>query len=86
MKKKLLTLALALFGMAITMVAQSEVHYLKGKLNGKIAFELMYEVKAVSSNDIRTAGYMYYPKAKNPAPILIAGNPNNWRNISQTAR
>lgn len=74
MKKKLLTLALALFGMAITMVAQSEVHYLKGKLNGKIAFELMYEVKAVSSNDIRTAGYMYYPKAKNPAPILIAGN------------
>ena len=44
----------------------------KGKLNGKIAVEIAYE----EMGD-RNAGYIYYPNAKNPAPILIAGTSKN---------
>ena len=51
------------------MVAQEEIHYFKGKLNGKIAFELVY---GYYGN--RCAGYMYYPNAKSPAPILVVGH------------
>ena len=52
------------------MAAQEEIHYFKGKLNGKSAFELVY---GYYGN--RCAGYMYYPNAKTPAPILVVGHP-----------
>ena len=61
---------LLLFFYAATMVAQEEIHHYKGKLNGKIAFELVY---GYYGN--RCAGYMYYPNAKTPAPILVVGHP-----------
>ena len=59
-----------LFFYAATMAAQEEIHYFKGKLNGKSAFELVY---GYYGN--RCAGYMYYPNAKTPAPILVVGHP-----------
>jgi len=59
-----------LFFYAATMAAQEEIHYFKGKLNGKTAFELVY---GYYGN--RCAGYMYYPNAKTPAPILVVGHP-----------
>ena len=58
---------------ATTMAAQGEIHYYKGKLNGKIAFELVYGYESVD-DDARVAGYMYYPNAKSPAPILVVGH------------
>ena len=58
---------------ATTMAAQGEIHYYKGKLNGKIAFELVYGFESVDG-DARIAGYMYYPNAKSPAPILVVGH------------
>lgn len=52
--RKVVSLLLLFY--AATMVAQEEIHYFKGKLNGKIAFELVY---GYYGN--RCAGYMYYP-------------------------
>ena len=65
--RKVVSLLLLFY--AATMVAQEEIHYFKGKLNGKIAFELVY---GYYGN--RCAGYMYYPNAKSPAPILVVGH------------
>ena len=65
--RKVVSLLLLFY--AATMVAQEEIHYFKGKLNGKIAFELVY---GYYGN--RCAGYMYYPNAKAPAPILVVGH------------
>ena len=61
--------SLLLFFYVATMAAQDEIHYYKGKLNGKIAFELVYGYYGE-----RCAGYMYYPNAKTPAPILVVGH------------
>lgn len=69
--------SLLLFFSAITMAAQSDVRYFKGKLNGKTVFELAFEEKVMGADDIRCAGYMYYPNAKSPAPILIVGHSLN---------
>ena len=38
--RKVVSLLLLFY--AATMAAQEEIHYFKGKLNGKIAFELVY--------------------------------------------
>ena len=65
--RKVVSLLLLFY--AATVVAQEEIHYFKGKLNGKIAFELVY---GYYGN--RCAGYMYYPNAKSPAPILVVGH------------
>ena len=64
--RKVLSLLLCFY--AATMAAQEDIHYYKGKLNGKIAFELVYGYYGD-----RCAGYMYYPNAKSPAPILVVG-------------
>ena len=63
------------FFYAASMAAQNEIHFFKGKLNGKTAFELVYGYQSVGENDYRCAGYMYYPNAKTPAPILVVGHP-----------
>ena len=62
--------SLLFFFYAASMAAQNEIHFFKGKLNGKTAFELVY---GYYGN--RCAGYMYYPNAKTPAPILVVGHP-----------
>ena len=69
--RKIVALLLACY--ALTVAAQEEFRYFSGKLNGKIPFELVFETKQAGNNDFRTAGYMYYPNAKNPAPILVVG-------------
>lgn len=67
--------SLLFFFYAASMAAQNEIHFFKGKLNGKTAFELVYVYQSVGENDYRCAGYMYYPNAKTPAPILVVGHP-----------
>ena len=56
--------SLLFFFYAASMAAQNEIHFFKGKLNGKTAFELVYGYQSVGENDYRCAGYMYYPNAK----------------------
>lgn len=61
---------------ATTLSAQNyvydELHVFKGLLNGKTAFELAFQ-EARYNGEPRCAGYIYYPNAKTPAPILIVG-------------
>ena len=61
---------------ATALAAQSyiydEFHAFKGMLNGKTAFELIFQ-NSSQNGESRCAGYIYYPNAKNPAPILIVG-------------
>lgn len=61
---------------ATTLAAQTyvydEFHTFKGTLNGKIAFELAFQ-QSQQNGEPLCAGYIYYPNAKNPAPILIVG-------------
>ena len=45
----------------------------KALLNGKIAVEVFFQT-ACYNGEWQTAGYIYYPKAKSPAPILIVEN------------
>ena len=47
-----------------------EHHGFKALLNGKIQVEVGFET-AMNDGEQITAGYIYYPKAKTPAPILI---------------
>jgi len=54
-------------------VVYDEIHIFTGKLNGKIAFELAF-VPATQNGEMLHAGYIYYPNAKNPAPILVVGH------------
>ena len=67
--------SLLFFFYAASMAAQNEIHFFKGKLNGKTAFELVYGYQSVGENDYSCVGYMYYPNAKTPAPILVVGHP-----------
>ena len=61
---------------ATALAAQSyiydEFRAFKGMLNGKTAFELIFQ-NSSQNGESRCAGYIYYPNAKNPAPILIVG-------------
>lgn len=66
-------LILTLLTLFCAQVLCAQVPYVfKGKLNGKIAVEIAFE--EMSARDV---GYIYYPNAKNPAPILIAGTNKN---------
>ena len=58
---------------ATNAIAQSyEKHYFKGKLNNKIPVEIVWYT-TLNDGDWVNMGYIYYPNAKNPAPILIVG-------------
>ena len=69
---KTVFLSLTLMAGAITAWAQ---HYenrgFKALMNGKIPVEVMFQTTQNQDDEWMTAGYLYYPKAKNPAPILI---------------
>ena len=45
----------------------------KALLNEKIAVEVFFQT-VCTNGEWQTAGYIYYPKAKSPAPILIVEN------------
>ena len=72
MMKKTLTLILLL--VALTASAQVdkylENHIFVGTMNGKIPVEVAWQ----SNLDGRMAGYIYYPNASKPTPILIVGH------------
>ena len=64
----------------------TEQHGFKALLNGKTAVEVFLQT-VCNDGDWRTAGYVYYPNAKSPAPILIV---ENWSGeapvMSESAR
>jgi len=69
--KQLLSILLLIS--STSLAAQNyENHVFKGMLNGKTAVEIAFQT-AYNDGEWLTAGYIYYPKAKNPAPILIVG-------------
>ncbi len=67
-----LVLSIALLVCATCAKAQTafEHHGFKALLNGKIQVEVAFET-AMNDGEQITAGYIYYPKAKTPAPILL---------------
>jgi hypothetical protein len=70
--KTILSLLLLMF--AVTLPAQQyyENRGFKALMNGKIPVEVMFQTYHNQYEDKwMTAGYLYYPKAKTPAPILI---------------
>lgn len=75
MKQKMKTLMLSLMLTAATLTASAQQHYenrgFKALLNGKTPIEVMFQTTQNADNEWMTAGYLYYPKAKTPAPILI---------------
>ena len=75
MKQKVKTLMLSLMLTAATLTAGAQQHYenrgFKALLNGKLPIEVMFQTTQNADDEWVTAGYLYYPKAKNPAPILI---------------
>jgi hypothetical protein len=75
MKQKMKTLMLSLMLTAATLTAGAQQHYenrgFKALMNGKIPVEVMFQTTQNQDGEWMTAGYLYYPKAKNPAPILI---------------
>ena len=70
MKKLLLSLMALLLALQAKAQYEEPPYYFKGMLNGKIEVEIAFEI---GPHGI-TAGYIYYPKAKTPAPILIVGS------------
>ena len=68
-------LSLLLLICATTMQAQdtNEYYGFKALLNGKIAVELIY-YNDLNDHEWMSAGYIYYPNAKAPAPIMIVEN------------
>jgi hypothetical protein len=70
MKKLLLSLMALMLALQAKAQYEEPPYYFKGMLNGKIEVEIAFEI---GPHGI-TAGYIYYPKAKTPAPILIVGS------------
>ena len=71
MKKVLL-----FFSLMLAIAAQADVlgeYSFEGTLGDKIPVRLKF---AVNGEEI-AVGEIYYPKAKNPAPILVVGSPTN---------
>lgn len=73
MMKKLSVLLYVLFFTTLSSYADGfETLCFSGKMDGKISVIIAFDYHV--DNEHRPAGYIYYPKAKNPAPILIVGN------------
>ena len=55
-------------------VLNLQCHHFYAKLGGRIPVTIMLQ----KNDEGIAAGYIYYPKAKNPAPIMLAGNVINY--------
>ena len=67
-------MALLFFSLMLTLTAQADVlgeYSFEGTLGDKIPVRLKF---AVNGEEI-AVGEIYYPKAKDPAPILVVGAP-----------
>lgn len=76
MKRQSLAIIFACCTLAVAAQEVTENRGFKAVLNGKYAVEVFFQT-AHNDGDWQTAGYIYYPKAKKTAPILIA---ENWGN------
>lgn len=70
-KTALSTLLLTLCATTVWAQQHYENRGFKALMNGKIPVEVMFQTTRNQDGEWMTAGYLYYPKAKNPAPILI---------------
>ena len=75
--RKILSLLLMTCATLMHAQASDECRGFKALLNGKISVELAFKT-ADNQGDIISAGYIYYPKAKSPAPILIVKDGNKF--------
>lgn len=79
MKKLSLAIIFACCSLIVTAQKVTENRGFKAVMNGKYAVEVFFQT-ACTNGEWQTAGYIYYPKAKSPAPILIV---ENWGNEKQ---
>ena len=79
--RKILSLLLVVSAVCVKAQDTSKHHVFKALLNGRIAVEVAFET-AENNGEWLTAGYIFYPKAKNPAPILIVSDWGNEKPIS----
>ena len=73
MRKYLLSLMMMWAG-SVAAQDYAETRGFKAVMNGKIAVEVFFQTD-MHDDEWQMAGYIYYPNAKAPAPILIV---NNW--------
>ena len=73
MRKYLLSLMMMWAG-SVAAQDYAETRGFKAVMNGKIAVEVFFQTD-LKDDEWQMAGYIYYPNAKAPAPILIV---NNW--------
>ncbi|MBQ8657390.1 MAG: hypothetical protein IJ527_10155 [Prevotella sp.] len=69
MRKRICMLLTLLSAVTMTALADVDNYYFQGYLGDKTAVTVIFDINAEGI----AAGYIYYPKAKKPAPILIAG-------------
>ena len=71
--KKLLLALMMICAVCRSVEVAAENRGFKAVMNGKIAVEVCFQTVQIG-NEWQTAGYIYYPNAKKPAPILIVEN------------
>ena len=79
MKRLSLAIIFAYCSLIVAAQEVTENRGFKAVMNGKYAVEVFFQT-ACTNGEWQTAGYIYYPKAKSPAPILIV---ENWGNEKQ---
>lgn len=72
MKKLSLIFCALIFSVISAYADGTETLCFSGKMGGKISVIIAFDYHI--DNEERPSGYIYYPNAKNPAPILIVGN------------
>ena len=72
MRSVILTLMMLWAG-CVSAQDYTETRGFKAVMNGKIAVEVFFQTD-LKDDEWQTAGYIYYPNAKAPAPILIVDN------------
>jgi len=73
MKSILLTTMMMLWAGSVSAQTYAETRGFKAVMNGKIAVEVFFQTD-LHEDEWQMAGYIYYPNAKKPAPILIVDN------------
>lgn len=71
--RKIMICICMMLAVALDCSADGKTYYrFEGKMGGKVSVVIAFQVS--EDYDDLAAGYIYYPKAKNPAPILLVGN------------